>query len=127
METGNLTEKLFRAMTLVKCLDSITDSTDMNLNKLREIVEDRGAWHTVVHQVMKSWTRLSDWPAMMLKMIQDIRKRMEVHTEKTQEMFNREREDLKNRDEQQLEWKIYYKESVAEYMRQKKEKVSQLS
>ena len=52
---------------------------------------------------------------------------MEVHTEKTQEMFNREREDLKNRDEQQLEWKIYYKESVAEYMRQKKEKVSQLS
>ena len=40
---------------------------------------------------------------MMLKMIQDIRKRMEVHTEKTQETFNQEREDLKNRDEQQFE------------------------
>ena len=43
METGNLTEKLFRAMTLVKGLDSITDSTDMNLSKLWETVEDRGA------------------------------------------------------------------------------------
>ena len=49
MKIGNLTEKLFRVMTLVKCLDSITDSMDMNLNKLREMVEDRGAWHTAVH------------------------------------------------------------------------------
>ena len=40
----------------MRCLDSITDSMDMNLSKLQEIVEDRGAWHAVVHGVTKSWT-----------------------------------------------------------------------
>ena len=40
-------------------LDTITDSIDMNLNKLQEIVEDRGAWRAAVHGVAKSWT-LSD-------------------------------------------------------------------
>ena len=39
-----------------KCLDGITDSTDMNLGKLQEMVQDGGAWHTVVHEVAKSWT-----------------------------------------------------------------------
>ena len=41
-------------------LDSITDSTDMNLSKLQEIVEDRGAWNSAVHGDAKSQTRLSD-------------------------------------------------------------------
>ena len=41
-------------------LDSITDSTDMNLGKLWEIVKDRGAWHAAVHGVTKSQTQLSD-------------------------------------------------------------------
>ena len=40
----------------MRWLDSITDSTDMNLNKLQEIVEDREAWHAVVHGVTKSQT-----------------------------------------------------------------------
>ena len=40
-------------------LDTIADSIDMNLNKLQEIVEDRGAWRAAVHGVAKSWT-LSD-------------------------------------------------------------------
>jgi len=42
-------------------LDSITDSMDMNLSKLRETVKDRGAWYAAVHGAAKSWTRLSDW------------------------------------------------------------------
>ena len=41
-------------------LASITRSMDMNLSKLQEIVEERGAWCATVHEVAKSWTRLSD-------------------------------------------------------------------
>ena len=36
-------------------LDSINDSVDMNLSKLQEIVEDRGAWYAAVHVVTRSW------------------------------------------------------------------------
>ena len=42
-------------------LDGITNSFDMNLSRLWEIVKDRKAWHASVHGVTKSWTRLSDW------------------------------------------------------------------
>ena len=44
----------------MRWLDSITDSMNMNLSKLQEIVEDRKAWHAEVHGVAKSQTRLSD-------------------------------------------------------------------
>ena len=41
-------------------LDGITDSMDMNLGKLQEMVRDREAWHVAVHGVTNSWTRLGD-------------------------------------------------------------------
>ena len=40
----------------VRWLDNITDSMDMNLSKLLEILEDRGAWHSIAHRVPKSRT-----------------------------------------------------------------------
>ena len=59
-DTGKDEGKRRRGPQRMRWLDSITDSMDMNLSKLWEIVEDRGAWHTTVHGVTKSRTQLSD-------------------------------------------------------------------
>ena len=54
---GKIEGKGRRGQQGMKWLDSITDSMNMNLSKLWEIVEDRESWHTTVHGVAKSQTR----------------------------------------------------------------------
>jgi len=83
---GKIEGKRRRGWQRMRWLDSVTDSMDMNLRKLRERVKDRKAWHTAAHGVTKSQTWLSNWTTANTYIIESRKVYKYIHILKTESL-----------------------------------------